>query len=237
VHVFTNPGQGQLNNIRLEGNVAFNNGTLSTNSTASNILMGGDDYATGAVLADNMTYSSPGVANRNVHVGYGSVKNGTVQLADNYFAGGSTVLDVGYWSSVTATGNRITGTNVVVKLSDPGLPLSLFSGQTASSLPTVSKVVVRPSPFEPGRAHVVVYNWSRLDAVTLDLSGIVAVGADYEIRNVQDLYGTPVASGRYAGGSVTLPIRSLPPPVPIGLTSSRAPATGIDFNAYIVTSR
>ena len=50
VHVFTNPGQGQLNNIRLEGNVSFNNGTLSNNSSSSNILFGGDDYSTGGVF-------------------------------------------------------------------------------------------------------------------------------------------------------------------------------------------
>jgi hypothetical protein len=237
VHVFTNLGEGQLNNIRLEGNISFNNGTLSTNSTSANILFGGDDYSTGGVLKNNYTYKSPGVAGKNVQVGYGSLKNGTVQLLDNYFAGGATVLDVGYWSSLTATNNRFMGASTVVKLNDPALTLSKFAGQTQAALPTVTQVVVRKSPYETGRANVAVYNWSGSGSVQLDLSGILPAGAAYEIRNVQDWFGTPVVSGTYGGGSVTLPIRAVAPPVPVGFSSSRAPSTGTTFGAYVVMIR
>jgi len=236
VHVFTNPGQGQLNNIRLEGNVSFNNGTLSNNSSSSNILFGGDDYSTGGVLQSNYTYDSPGVAGNNVQVGYGATKNGTVQLVSNYFAGGTTVMNVGYWSSVTATSNSIMGTGQLIQLVDPTLTMSTFSGQTAS-LPTATKVVVRANPYEQGRANIVVYNWSQNGSVSVDLSGIVPAGASYEIRNVQDLFGAPVVSGTYSGGAVDLPIRGVPAPVPTGMSSSRAPATGTAFNAYVVSIR
>jgi hypothetical protein len=234
VHVFTNPGEGQLKNIRLEGNIAFNNGTLATNSTASNILFGGDDYATGGVLKNNYTYESPSVAALNVHVGYGTTKNGSVQLSDNYFAGGATVMQVGYWSSFTASNNRLMGTSTVVKLTDPAITMSKFTGQTQSALPTATKVVVRKNPYEPGRANVVVYNWGGNASVQLDLSGVLPQGAAYEIRNVQNWFGTPVVSGTYGGGSVTLPIRAVAPPVPVGFSSSRAPSTGTTFGAYVV---
>ncbi|MEX2156267.1 MAG: Ig-like domain-containing protein [Gemmatimonadales bacterium] len=271
VHAYTNPGQGQLNNIRLEGNVAFNNGTLSTNSTSSNILMGGDDYATGAVLENNMTYSSPGVAGINVQVGYGTVRNGTVQVLGNYFVGASPVLDMGYWASAAVTGNSIIGSGSVVRLNDPSTSGQSWSAavfirdptaaawayanqsypflgwQTATGLltagvavpdlPTTTRVIVRPNTHEPGRANIVVYNWGRLDAVPVDLTGVLPHGAAYEIRNVQDLQGTPVASGTYEGGAVTLPMRAVAAPIPLGMTSSRAPATGIDFNVYVVTLR
>lgn len=237
VHVFTNPGEGQLNNIRLEGNISFNNGTLSTNSTSSNILFGGDDYSTGGVLKENYTYESPSVAAKNVQVGYGVTQNGTVQLQDNYFAGGATVLDVGYWSSLTATNNRLMGVGTVVNLNNPVVTMSKFSGQTQAALPTATKVVVRKNPYETGRANIAVYNWSGNGSVSLDLSGILPAGASYEIRNVQDWFGTPVVSGTYSGGSVTLPIRAVTPPVPVGFSSSRAPSTGTQFNAYVVMIR
>ncbi|MFN2570652.1 MAG: Ig-like domain-containing protein [Gemmatimonadales bacterium] len=237
VHVFTNPGEGQLNNVHVEGNISFNNGTLSTNSSSSNILFGGDDYSTGGVLKNNYTYESPGLTAVNVQVGYGATKNGTVQLLSNYFAGGTTVVDVGYWSSFTATSNILMGTSQVVQLSDPALSMSKFTGQTQASLPTTTKVVVRANPYEKGRANIAVYNWSQQGSVDIDLSGIVPAGASYEIRNVQTLFGAPVVSGTYRGGTVTLPMRAVTPPVPTGMASSHAPSTGTAFNAYVVSIR
>jgi hypothetical protein len=237
VHIFSNPGSGQLNNIRLEGNVSFNNGTQSTNSTAANILFGGDDYSTGGVLRDNLTYSSPGVAGNNVHVGYGTLKNGTVQLSGNYIAGAGTVLDVGYWNSVSATSNLLMGTGTLVTLRDPTLPLTLFSGQTQTTMPTTTKIVVRKNPYETGRANIVVYNWSHHGSVNIDLSGVLPMGAQYEIRNVQNLFGAPVVSGTYGGGSINLPIDAVPAPAPTGMSSARSPSTGTDFGVYVVTIR
>jgi hypothetical protein len=236
VHVFTNRGEGQLRDIRIEGNVSFNNGTLSTIGSSSNILFGGDAYSTGGVIKSNYTYYSPAVAAVGVQVGWGLLKNGTVQLLDNYFAGGDSVLNVGYWSSLTATSNRLVGAGTLVTLSDRSMSTSKFSGQT-SSLPTTTKVVVRPTPYEPGRANIVVYNWGQLSSVSVDLSGIVPVGAAYVIRNVQDWFGAPVVGGTYAGGSITLPIRSVQPPVPVGFSTSRSPSTGTTFGVYVVSIR
>lgn len=130
VHLYANAGSGQLNNIRLEGNVAFNNGSLATNSTSSNILVGGDDRATGDVLRDNMTWYSQGVAGTNVKVGYGSLMNGTVQLQGNYFAGGGPVLELGYWTSATITGNTFIGGAALITLNDPSNAGKTWSANT-----------------------------------------------------------------------------------------------------------
>jgi hypothetical protein len=271
VHAFTNPGEGQLNDIRLEGNIAFNNGTLSSNSTASNLLLGGDASATGAVLEKNMTYSSPGVGGINVQVGYGAVKNGTLRLTGNYFSGASTVLDVGYWTSATVSGDTVIGSNAVIRLNDTQTAGHAWSGelfnrdpaatawgyagtsytfpdwrtatglssagQAVAGLPAATRVVVRANPYETGRANIAVYNWGGLSSVTLNLNGILPLGAEYEIRNVQDLFGSPVVSGAYDGSAVVLPMRGVPPPIPEGMTSSRAPATGTAFNVYVLTRR
>jgi len=69
----------------------------------------------------------------------------------------------------------------------------------------------------------------------VDLSGIVPVGARYEVRNVQDLYGAPVASGSFGGGAVSIPLGGVTPPTPVGLTSSRSPRTGPYFDVFLVT--
>ena len=69
----------------------------------------------------------------------------------------------------------------------------------------------------------------------LRFASFEAAVVGFGVRNVQDLFGTPVASGTYGGGSITIPIIAVPPPVPIGITSL-APSTGIAFNVFVVTS-
>ena len=269
VHAYTNAGSGQIINQRYEGNVAFNNGTLATNSTSANILLGGADYADADVLVDNLTYFSAGAGGTNVQVGYGTLANGSVTLQNNRFIGGSTVLDVGYWNQATLSGNELVGTGRVVALHDNSLagyawtgtqhfrdPLSTswqflgvsypwlvwqattglgLSDLATSGTPIAAEVFVRPNPYEAGRANIVVYNWDRRGSVPLDLTGILPVGAQYEIRNVQNLFSAPVASGTYAGGSISLPLAVVPPPAPIGMSSSPAPGTGADFHVFVIT--
>ena len=170
-----------------------------------------------------------------MQVGYGATQNGTVQISQNYVVSGGTVLNMGYWSSVTASSNELIGTGQILQLNDPALSASMFAGQMQSSFPITTKVVVRANPYETGRANIVVYNWGQQSAVSVDLSGIVPSGARYRILNVQDLFGTPVMSGTYDGGAVTLPLRGVAPPIPVGLSSSPAPSTGTTFNTYVVT--
>jgi len=42
---------------------------------------------------------------------------------------------------------------------------------------------------------VVIYNWDLLDSVDVDVSGVIREGAAYEVLDVQNFYGTPVATG------------------------------------------
>ncbi|HSA54782.1 MAG TPA: Ig-like domain-containing protein [Gemmatimonadaceae bacterium] len=128
VHVYSNAGSGMLNNIQLEGNVAFNNGTLSSNSTSPNILIGGEATATANVLRNNFTYFTPGTGTTNVRVGYSTVRNGSVQLNGNYFVGGAPVLDFGYWSSTSVSGNTFVGPSRVVHLNDASTSGKSWSG-------------------------------------------------------------------------------------------------------------
>ena len=110
------------------------------------------------------------------------------------------------------------------------------SSSYATGSPTGVKVVVRPNKYEPGRAHVIVYNWDQRSTVDIDVSSILEIGAQYEVRNSQDYTGHPVQAGTYWGGSLRLPMSGLQVAVPIG--SSTAPAvTGPEFNAFVIIKR
>src|SRR2546422_11328916 len=88
--------------------------------------------------------------------------------------------------------------------------------QAVASNPTEPRVFVRPNRYEPGRANVLIYNWSGQATVPVDLSGIVRVGDAYQVRNVQNFFGTPVVSGTYGGGLVSVPMTGVTPVGPIG---------------------
>lgn len=94
---------------------------------------------------------------------------------------------------------------------------------------------VRRNAYEPGRAHVVVYNWSGAGSVTVDLGGTLAEGRRFEVRNAQDYYGAPVLSGTYAGGAVAIPLAATPPAKPLGTGWATPPSTGPTFHVFVVT--
>jgi hypothetical protein len=97
---------------------------------------------------------------------------------------------------------------------------------------------VRPNKYEPGRATIVVYNWGHRPTVSVDVSSTLRVGARFELRNVQDLFGPPVLSGAYSGGTVDIPMTGVELPRPAG--RGQAPAlpsrTGPAFDVFILTS-
>jgi hypothetical protein len=101
--------------------------------------------------------------------------------------------------------------------------------------PTAPMVFVRRNAYEPGRATVVVYNWSRLASVPASLAGILQPGQGYAVWSVQALFGPPLVTGVYTGDAIDLPMSQRPPPVPVGMTTSPAPATLPDFDVFLVT--
>jgi hypothetical protein len=106
-----------------------------------------------------------------------------------------------------------------------------------SGAPPATQVFVRPNKYEAGRAFVAIYNFAHQNPVSVDLSGVLSPGAHYEIRNVQNVYGTAVASGTYGGGTVAFPMNGVSPPKPIGrVAPAQAPKTGPDFDVFLVTS-
>jgi hypothetical protein len=106
---------------------------------------------------------------------------------------------------------------------------------TSTASPTVTQVFVRNVLYQgsaTGRANIVVYNWGNDGSVNVNLSGIVPSGKAFDVRNVQNR-GVVVASGT-GGITVNIPITSVSPPAPVGITSL-APSTGTRFNVYFVS--
>jgi ribosomal protein L27 len=243
VHAYTNAGTGKLINITVEGNVTFDNGTLADRSMSSNILFGGADYAAGDVIRGNVAYYAPsartgGGAGPNVTIGWRTTQNGDVIVEDNYIVGGMPPLEFGFWKAARVTHNTLIGLNGGERLIEQHASASaeqIWRDNAEHGAPATTKIVVRPNSYEKGRATVVVFNWGDDTAVPVDIGGLLSPGDHYEVRNVQDLFGTPVARGTVTGNTITIPLGGVKPPVPVGRTASPAPRTGPAFDVFLVT--
>jgi hypothetical protein len=87
-----------------------------------------------------------------------------------------------------------------------------------------------------GRGHIIIYNWSLAASVPVDLSPVLAKGDAFAVWNVQDLFGTPVLSGTYSGGTVSIPMTGVTPPTPQGGTRM-PPRTAPEFDVFVVQKR
>jgi hypothetical protein len=94
---------------------------------------------------------------------------------------------------------------------------------------------VRPNQYEAGRANIAIFNWQGLGSVAVNLSTVLTVGDQYEVRNVQNWFGAPTLSGTYGGGSISIPMTGVTPVPPISGWAAGVPdVTGPEFNAFVV---
>jgi hypothetical protein len=84
--------------------------------------------------------------------------------------------------------------------------------------PKGTKVVLIPNEYEPGRAHLAVYNWGKLQNVSVDLSSVVPNGKEFEIYPARATFGQPILLGIY----------SRPVKIPTG---------GEEFLVFLVTAK
>ncbi len=96
---------------------------------------------------------------------------------------------------------------------------------------------VRPNKYEAGRGNIVVYNWDQRSSVEVDLSGVLQRGARYEIRDAQDFFGHPVATGTYNGGKVAIPMAGLRAADAVGGVPTSPRHTTAEFGAFVVLTR
>ena len=267
IHSYAESGD-LLQNIKYEGNVLFNNSSLSV-FTGPNMILGGLTVADNDTIRNNFYYFSPSRGARNLRLGYTTQVNASADVEGNYIVGGTTeAVDVTLWQNLHFRNNTLVETGRVLAFGDTNTSAYDWTGNThyrsatasawgfggtdytfnnwrqatglgatdqvPGTTPTTPAVFVRPNKYEPGRANIIVYNWGRQPSVSVDLSNVLAVGQQFEIRNVQDLWGTPIVSGTYGGGSVTVPMGGVAPPQPVGGSPTAPLQTGPDFDVFIV---
>ncbi len=218
-----------LNNIETEGNISFNNGELAGTFYA-NILIGGYGVvAQNPQVLSNYTYFPGTGGEGDNNLGYTTgCANAVVQ--NNYFAGGTALKLVNCVNTVL-TGNTFYG-----RLS--GFTPGQFPNNTYyPARPTGIRIFIRPNQYEPGRAHIAVYNWDLWGAVTVDVGGILQIGARYEVRNVQDYFGPPVLTGTYDGRPLQLRMTGLRVAAPVGNAPIKPSTTGPEFAAFVLIGR
>jgi hypothetical protein len=109
------------------------------------------------------------------------------------------------------------------------------SGSHAEGKLSGVKVFVRPNLYEPGRAHVIAYNWDRSESVPVKLEGVLKEGQKYRLVSVHDYFGDPVLTGVYDGKPVSVPMRPIHPPPGVGMENAPI-STAPEFDVFVVLS-
>jgi hypothetical protein len=228
-----------LDNLLLEGNVSFNNGLLA-HKYDRNLLIGGGRQARHPVLIGNHTYYSRGLRNGQNNVGY-QAGCADLEARDNVFA----ASDFGFsLEMVNCTGSVEHNTFIgeVRAVEGPTLINHMtvknrFPQNTyVEQQPTGVQVFVRPSRSERGRANIIVYNWARGRAVSADLSAAnLEMGSRFVVRDAQNYFGDPVATGTYTGLPVQIPMSGLTVAPPIGDGLKTPAHTGPEFAVFVLT--
>ena len=103
-----------------------------------------------------------------------------------------------------------------------------------NAYPSVAHAFVRPNPYEPRRANIIVFNWPNSTSVNVDISSILSPGQTYGVRDAQNYFGPLVASGTYAGGTISIPMTSTAAAQPAGNAPKPYVHTSRQFGVFIL---
>ncbi|HWC72865.1 MAG TPA: hypothetical protein VG454_02935 [Gemmatimonadales bacterium] len=108
------------------------------------------------------------------------------------------------------------------------------SDASSATLPTTTQVIVRPNLYEAGRATIIIYNWGSQSSVPVSIGSVLSSGDSYKIWNVQNIFGNPVTTGTYQGGTISIPMTGVAPPSPIGGSFLPLHTTGPVFDVFVL---
>jgi hypothetical protein len=219
-----------LDHFLIAGNVSFNNGAL-LGRQERNILVGGGRVARDLRLTDNYTYYPPGSSSGSNNIGY-AAGCADATVTGNAFVGPNAL------TLVNCLPSSVAGNVFVGGLEPPDLSLIYPDDSYSAGLPGGVKTMVRPNRYEPGRAHVIVYNWDLQSEVTVDLAPAgLQSGQAFEIRDVQDLFGAPVVTGTYRGAPIVVPMTGLRAAAPVWTQAAPPRHTAPEFAVFLVLPR
>jgi len=204
-----------LNNFEIEGNVAFNNGIIALsrgkemegrNLWWSNCCPTAN-VAQNPRIVNNYTYYPDTVRGAGSFFILAATANAVI--SGNYMMGGTLRLHERH-PNIKFTDNSIYADDMV-GVSKSAQPDNKFY----SAKPESNAVFVRPNQYDNNRAHIIVYNWEKLDSAEINISNLgFRPGDPFELRNVQD-YFSDVVRGTYDGQPIRVPMtgRTMAEPV------------------------
>ena len=203
-------------------------------SISANYLVDGGDGAD-FWFWNSLNFTNNTVYSRSIEAMLilGSTANYSIATSDNntYYGGGAYLIGQG--PSPNTTGLTFSRWQTTTGLD----PHSVYN----ASAPTGVWSFVRPNKYEPGRAHIAIYNWDLNPVVNVDVSAALAVGAHYQVKDAENYYGAPVASGVYQGGTIAIPMTGLTVATPHGSACPIAcnapvtpPHTAPQFGAFVL---
>jgi hypothetical protein len=211
-----------VNNLTIEGNIAFNNGLPGRGGFTRDVLVGGSVPAANLIVSGNATYGGA-----QTFVGYG---NGceSATITDNYLVGSTPLI-------LEKCKARVENNTLFGEYRFGTLPQTYPTNKYQEERPKGLVVRYRPNRYEPGRGHIVIYNWEKRTPVPIDLTKVgLAVGDPFEVLDAQN-YGTPLLSETVPpGGIVQFPATDLTAAAPIG--HAAIAHTGPEFVVLVVRS-
>ena len=141
-------------------------------------LIGGGRPSHGIRVYGNYLYGI------DMRIGYGAPANEDCDIRDNVIVNGRLEIDR-YRKAVQQN-------NLIVAKNDPR--------------PAQTKSVLLPNQYDPDRAHLVIYNWDKVETVEVDAGGFAKDGDVIELFDPKDLFGTPTAAPTRRNGIIRVPI-------------------------------
>jgi hypothetical protein len=263
---FYGTAAGPEKNLTVQGNIAFNNGALSTGpSYADDIIFVNTNGVSGVQLLNNYFYFTPQLGLGYSEMGW-PAPNQDIVVQGNYFIGGFESVALTDWASITFQNNTVYTNAYLINFATGATPSGYswdnntyygtgvfsYNGQSTflggwqgwtgwdthststSNAPTGVWTFVKPNKYEPGRANIAIYNWNLAATVSVDISSAISVGTRYKVLDVQNYFGTPVASGTYTGTPITIPMSGLTIAAPNGTVPSVPTHTAPQFGAFVL---
>src|SRR5262249_21221779 len=107
------------------------------------------------------------------------------------------------------------------------------TSQYLTERPSGARVYVRANKYDSNRAYIVIYNWALTPTVDVDLSAVLQAGDNFEIRDVQNLFGPVILQERYKGKRIHLAMSGNIVASPVGYEFTPK-HTGPEFNVFII---
>jgi hypothetical protein len=229
-------GAAWVDNYEFVGNTSFQNGAAGGRLEINVMISPVNCKEWNFIIEDNHCYFSD--LNRpTICIGYPFHKAPyeKITVNRNHFIGTTYLY---WWKNLTASDNTLYGPVKEIPLEGSNLKFASFDRTTNKVLtekPKGLEVFVRPNQYEAGRANIIIYNWDQQDAVDVDMKDLLPSGEAYEVRDVQNWFGEPVARGRYDGKPVSIPMKGLKVADPIGIKPyPEVKHTAPEFGVFVV---